>query len=146
MSNVTQLKTRTGVILGVAVALAVALGAVLYAVQSGGAAPAPQQVHVSILGNLGGTVTVDGGAPTRLDAYDGTDARDFIASKSVSVMVDSSGMAPSCRIADSAGKQLASHAGATPSIVPQTLLQGYGPAKSIQAPTIESATCEVTLG
>lgn len=146
MLDLIQPKHRTGVILGGAVVLAVVVGAILFAVQSPGPAPAPQQIHVSIIGNLGGTVMVDGGTPTRLDAYNGTDARDFTASKSISVLVDSSGMAPSCRIVDRAGKQLAAQDGASPSVVPQTMLQGYGPAKSIEAPTIESVTCEAQLG
>jgi hypothetical protein len=146
MLKVSQLMSRRGAILGAFVMLAVVAGAVLLAVQLQGAAPAPQQVHVSIIGNQGGTVMVDGGAPTRLDAYDGTDARDFTASKAVSVIVDSSGMPPSCSIVDQAGKQLASEAGPTPSTVLQTTSLGYGPAGTVNAPTTESVTCYATLG
>lgn len=146
MLDVSQLKNRTSVILGAAVVVAVVVGAILFALQAPGPAPAPQQVHVSIIGNQGGMVMVDGNAPTRLDAYDGTDSRDFTASKVVTVIVDSSGAPPSCRVVDHAGKQLAAESGSTPSVVLQTTELGYGPAKTVMAPTTEHVTCEVIFG
>ncbi|RSD22018.1 hypothetical protein [Amycolatopsis eburnea] len=144
MLDLKQLKGQKGAIVGAA--LAVVAVALVLALPSAGAAPAAQQVHVSIIGNLGGSVMIDGGVPTRLDAYDGTDGRDFTASKSVFVTVTSSGDAPWCHVVDKAGKQLADAKGAKPSIVPQTFATGYGPAQNVDAPTIESVTCEVTLG
>lgn len=105
---------------------------------------APQAIKVSIVGNLGGTVYADGQV-TPLKAYDGTDGITVMASKSVRVTVNSTGAAPSCRIADSTGKNLDDQTGAAPHVVPQTLTTGYGPAQSVDAPTWETVSCSATL-
>jgi hypothetical protein len=141
MTTTTRPKTSrsfTTVAILAAVA-AVAAGIVVFMlVQSGPTAPAGQ-FHVSIRGNLGATVTVDGKVTT-LRAETGYDSGDFTGQQ-ISVVASSSGAAPNCRITDGSGVELAAQVGDAPEVGPQTVLQGYGPAKSIEAPSIETASC-----
>lgn len=92
---------------GTAATVAAAVTAILV---SGDTRPA-QQLQVAIIGNMGGTVTVDGDEVIRLDAYDGADQTTVTASERVHITVTSSGSAPRCSVHTMAGAVLVDRAG-----------------------------------
>ncbi|ANN16276.1 hypothetical protein SD37_11870 [Amycolatopsis orientalis] len=57
----------------------------------------------------------------------------------------SSGSAPRCSVHTMAGAVLADKAGPAPKVGPQTMVTGGGPADEVNAPSMESVTCEVYL-
>lgn len=137
--------SRRVIVLSAAAAI-VAAAAVITAVlvSSSDARPA-QQLQVAIIGNLGGTVIVDGDEVTQLDAHDGADQTTVTASESVNITVTSSGGAPRCSVHTMAGAALADRAGPAPRMASQTMVTGAGPADVVSAPSMESVTCEVEL-
>lgn len=135
---------RTIVLSAVAAAAAVIAAVVTIVLVSGDSRPA-QQLQVAIIGNMGGTVTVDGDEIIMLDAHDGADQATVTAAESVRITVTSSGGAPRCSVHTMAGAALADRAGPAPRVGPQTIVTGAGPADVVNAPSMESVTCEVDL-
>lgn len=134
----------------VAVAAAIAAAASIVVIASlianrPAGAPQTQLINVSIRGNLGGFVIVDGQETTKLIAYDGTDHLAVNAAKSVHVTVDSTGDTPWCHIDGSNGATLQERFGVPPHPAQQTVFQGYGPAQVVEVPSHETVACDVTL-
>ncbi|MFD6066693.1 hypothetical protein [Amycolatopsis lurida] len=127
-----------------AAVVAVAAVVTTILITSSEARPA-QQLQVGIIGNLGGTVTVDGSQVIQLTASNGADQVTVTASDSVRIIVTSSGAAPRCSVHTAAGAVLADRAGPAPQVGPQTMVTGGGPADVVNAPSMESVTCEVDL-
>ncbi|HET6286373.1 MAG TPA: hypothetical protein VFG15_06445 [Amycolatopsis sp.] len=113
-------------------------------VTSSKARPA-QQLQVAVIGNMGGTVIVDGDEVIPLKASDGVDQTTVTAAESVRITVASSGGAPRCSVHTMAGAVLVERAGPTPKTGPQTMVTGGGPADVVSAPSLESVTCEIEL-
>lgn len=130
----------------IAIAAAAAIIAVVLATNTPSAKPAPTQlINVSIRGNLGGFVIVDGQETTKLIAYDGTDHLAVNAAKSVHVTVESTGETPWCHIDGSNGVTLQERFGVPPHPAQQTVFQGYGPAQVVEVPSHETVACDVTV-
>lgn len=137
--------SRRVIVLSAAAAI-VAVAAVVTAVlvTSSDARPA-QQVQVSIRGNLGGSVIVDGDQTIQLKAETGADQVTVTATETVHVSATSSGGEPRCSVHTMAGVVLVEKAGPAPTVGPQTMVTGGGPADVVNAPSWESVTCEVDL-
>lgn len=137
--------TRTAAIVLAVVAVLGVVGVVLATQVSGPDAAQSQTLNVRIRGNMGAAVTADDGPVVNLKAYDGTDSTTVTASRTVRVVVTSTGEAPSCSVTTPAGAELASETGAAPHRTDQTVGLGYGPASIANVPTQETATCTVDL-
>jgi hypothetical protein len=81
----------------------------------------------------------------QLRAADGADQVTVTAADSVRVTVTSSGAEPRCSVHTMAGAVLVERAGSAPTVAPQTMITGGGPADVVNAPTWESVTCDVDL-
>ena len=137
--------SRRVIVLSAAAAIVAAAAVVTAVLVTNSDARPAQQLQVAIIGNLGGTVTVDGDQVIQLKAADGADQTTVTATDSVHVTVTSSGGAPRCSVHSMAGAVLAEKAGSAPKVGPQTMITGGGPADVMTAPTMESATCDVDL-